>query len=387
MSQPSLASRALPAVRSLTTLSWRDDLAVPLVVLVVQIAAGALTSRHHQVDLGPLDWLALVAGPVALLGRRSHPVAVLWVTFAASLGSSGVSYLSLVVAFFVAATEGHRRAAWASIAAGWVWASWLGPLSHQGRVASTGFTLVLAAWLVVLAMAAEAARMTRQRRSEAQAAREIEARQRASDERLRMARELHDVIGHNIALINFQAGVGLDLWDAQPGQAHAALAAIRAVSKEALGELQTMLWALRRDGDDAPRSPVPGLGHLDELVELTRAAGLTVTSEVVGSPRTLPAGVDQAAYRIVQESLTNVARHAPGAQATVRIAYEADAVLVDVLNDGPASGRYGSASAGTGSGIMGMRERATALGGRLTAGPRPGGGFAVRAHLPVGVGG
>lgn len=382
-----LAVRSPRAVRSRPALGWRHDLTLPLIVLVAQIAAGVLSSWHHQhqVNLGPLDWLALVAGPIALVVRRRHPVGVLWVTFAATLAPSDAAgaYLSLIIGFIGAATQGHRRAAWTTIVAGYVWSAWLGPLAYGDKLASAAFALILGAWLVALVIAAEAARMTRQRRADAQAAQEIEARRRASDERLRMARELHDVIGHNISLINFQAGVGLDLWETRPEQAHEALSAIKAVSKEALGELRVMLGALRQDDDEAPRSPFPGLAHLGELVELTRQAGLAVRTEVVGQLCSLPAGVDRAAYRIVQESLTNVARHAPGAEATVRVCHEEHEVVVEISN-GPASSRGGPSGAGTGLGIAGMSERATALGGQLSAGPRPNGGFAVRARLPTG---
>lgn len=389
MGQHSLASRARTSIGLLSGLSWRDDLALPLVVAIIQVATGVAINwhHHHLSELGVAGWACLVVGPLALVVRRRHPVGALCVAFAATLGPSGSSAanLSLIVAFFVAATHGHRRAAWASIATGFVWSAWLGPLAYGDKTASTAFALVLGAWLAVLVMAAEAVRVTRERRAEALVARAIEARRQASEERLRMARDLHDVIGHNISLINFQAGLGLDLWDSQPDEAHAALAAIKAVSKDALGELRALLGALRQEEDEAPRSPIPGLARLGELVELTRAAGLTVTTEIVGDPVCLPAGVDLAAYRIVQESLTNVARHAPGARTSVRIAYGSSSIDVEVSNDCPASGHNGT-GAGTGSGIAGMRERALALGGHLAAGPGTDGGFVVTAHLPGGVG-
>jgi signal transduction histidine kinase len=388
--KPSLASRAHTSIGLLSELRWRDDLALPLVVTIVQVAAGAAINwhHHHLSELGVVGWACLVVGPLALVVRRRQPVGTLCVAFAATLGPSGSSAanLSLIVAFFVVATHGHRRAAWASIAAGFVWSAWLGPLAYRDKTASAAFALVLGAWLAVLVMAAEAVRVTRERRAEALAARAIEARRQASEERLRMARDLHDVIGHNISLISFQAGVGLDLWESQPDEAHAALAAIKAVSKDALKELRALLGALRQEEDEAPRSPIPGLARLGELVELTRAAGLTVTTEFVGDPVSLPAGVDLAAYRIVQESLTNVARHAPGARTTVRVTYESSSVVVEVFNDCPTSGRNDTA-AGTGSGITGMRERAMALGGQLAAGHRTDGSFVVTAHLPGGVGG
>jgi signal transduction histidine kinase len=371
-------------------LRWPGDFALPVVVGVVQVAGSYFSDWHRDLQPGPGGWALLVVGPLALVVRRRHPVAALSVAFAATLGPPGTTtgFLSLIVAFFVAATSGHRRAAWASIAAGFVWSVWLAPLVYQQKAASASFALALGAWLVVLVVVAEAVRMARERRAERQSARELEARRLASEERLRMARDLHDMIGHNISLISIQAGVGLDLMEDQPEQARAALVAIKAVSKEALGELRAMLNALRRDDDDVPRSPAPGLDRLDELVQLTRAAGLSVTTEVVGMPHPLPASVDLAGYRIVQESLTNVARHAPGATATVRIAYKEGAVVVEVVDDGgPSVGNAGPSTGncgtGTGSGIAGMKERARALGGDLVTRPRPHGGFEVRARLPL----
>ncbi len=190
------------------------------------------------------------------------------------------------------------------------------------------------------------------------------------------------MIGHDISLINVQASMGLDLMDSQPEQARAALSAIKSASKEALEELRTMLTALRQDDDVAPRSPAPRLDRLPELIELTRAAGLSVEVEVAGKAPPLPAAVHLAAYRIIQESLTNVARHAGRARVTVRVTYHDADVHVEIDDDGKAPSG-GAAATGTGSGITGMRERAAALGGDLSAGFRHGGGFRVSARLPV----
>jgi signal transduction histidine kinase len=190
------------------------------------------------------------------------------------------------------------------------------------------------------------------------------------------------VIGHNISLINVQASMGLDLMDSQPEQARAALSAIKSASKEALEELRTMLTTLRSEDDVAPRSPTPGLDRLPELIELTRAAGLTVEVEVAGTASPLPAAVQLAGYRIIQESLTNVARHAGRARVMVRVAYDDANVHVEIDDDGKAPAER-PAVIGTGSGMTGMRERATALGGNLSAGFRTGGGFQVSARLPV----
>jgi signal transduction histidine kinase len=374
----------------LRELRWRRDLALPAGLAIVQLAAGygSTLSGHHgarPLHLGVAGGLLLVAGPLALTVRRRHPVAALWVAFAATLApaSSWPAFLSLIVAFFVAATSGRRRAAWVVIVVGYVSSVWLEQLAYGRPATSLDAALLLAAWLAVLVIAAEAVRLRRERIAQTRAARQLDARRRASEERLRMARDLHDVIGHTVSLINVQAGVGLDLMDTQPDQARAALTAIRTVSKEALGELRAMLAAFREDGEDAPRSPPPGLDRLPEIVGLIEAAGLSVATEVSGTRRPLPAAVDLAAFRIVQESLTNVARHAGPAAVIVHLTYAPGRLLVEVTDDGGAAD-HGPPGAGGGTGIAGMRERAAALGGRLTAGPRPGGGFAVTARLPTG---
>jgi signal transduction histidine kinase len=367
-------------------LSFRRDLALPLVLLAGQLTGAAISTWHlfsPARPLGPLDWVLLVVGPVALVARHRHPVLVLWVTFAAMLSPdvSGFAHVSFVVAFFVAATAGERYVAWVALALAFVWRIWLAPVAYGYAVPPANDALLLAGWLLALAIAAEATRIRAERTAATKASRQIDQRRQQSEERLRVARDLHDVIGHNISLINVQASMGLDLMDSQPEQARAALSAIKSASKEALEELRTMLTTLRHD-DDAPRSPAPGLDRLPELIELTRAAGRTVEVEVVGKTPPLPAAVQLAAYRIIQESLTNVARHAGPARVTVRVTYDDADVHVQIDDDGKAPSGRGSAI-GTGSGISGMRERATALGGNLSAGFRHGGGFRVSARLPV----
>jgi signal transduction histidine kinase len=371
------------------TLSLRRDLALPLVLLAVQLTGAAFTPDTWRLfsparALGPLDWVLLVAGPVALVARRRHPVLVLWVTFAATLApsGSGFAYFSMVVAFFVAATAGKQYAAWLVLALACVWTIWLAPLAYEYRIPPLNDALVLAGWSVALAIAAEATRIRAERVAATRASRQLDQRRQQSEERLRIARDLHDVIGHNISLINVQASMGLDLMDSQPEQARAALSAIKSASKEALEELRTMLTPLRGDDGTAPRSPAPRLDRLPELIELTRAAGLSVEVEITGTALPLPATVQLAAYRIIQESLTNVARHAGRARVTVRVTYDDAHVHIQIDDDGKAPSGVGSAI-GTGSGITGMRERATALGGNLSAGLRPGGGFRVSARLPV----
>ena len=288
----------------------------------------------------------------------------------------------MIVAFFVAATAGKQYAAWLALALACVWTIWLAPLAYEYEDPAANDALVLAGWLVALAIAAEATRIRAERVAATRASRQLDQRRQQREERLRIARDLHDVIGHNISLINVQASMGLDLMDSQPEQARAALSAIKSASKEALEELRTMLTPLRGDDDAAPRSPAPGLDRLPELIELTRAAGLSVEVEITGTALPLPAAVQLAAYRIIQESLTNVARHAGRARVTVRVTYDDADVHIQIDDDGKAPAGW-AAVIGTGSGITGMRERATALGGNLSAGFRPGGGFRVSARLPV----
>ena len=368
--------------------SLRRDLALPLVVLAAELTAAAVVGASFRLfgptrPFGAVDWVLVAVGPVALVAWRRHPVPVLWVCFAAMLASaSGLPHVSFVVAFFVAATAGKRYPAWLALAVAYVWDLWIAPFAYRYGIPSVNDMLLLAGWLLVVVIAAEATRIRAERAAATRANRQIEQRRHQSEERLRIARDLHDVIGHNISLINVQASMGLDLMDIRPEQARAALSAIKSASKEALEELRTMLTTLRHDDDAAPRSPTPGLDRLPELIEFTRAAGLGVEVKVVGEAPPLPAAIDLAAYRIIQESLTNVARHAGQARVTVRVTYDDADVHVEIDDDGPAPSPE-AAAIGTGSGITGMRERATALGGDLSAGFRHGGGFRVSARLPV----
>jgi len=201
-------------------------------------------------------------------------------------------------------------------------------------------------------------------------------------ERQRIARELHDVVSHGFAAIAVNAGVALNVLSEHPQQAVDALAAIRAASTEAMRELRAILGTLRCVEDDGSHSNAPGLGRLDALVASTCAAGLPTTACVVGRPRPLPVAVDVAAFRIVQEALTNVLRHAGQASAAVRITYERDGLIVEVEDDGDGAARAGE-TAGSGHGLTGMRERVRAFGGELEAAPRADRGFRVRARLPV----
>jgi signal transduction histidine kinase len=390
---------------------------VPFVVLVLQLmgSSGAQYGAHdrplpyHPTPLDPFAHLLLLAGPVALLARRRHPVVTLVAVGAVTLlyylraYVYGPAFLAAAVAMTAAVTAGHRRIVW--IGTGLGFAGYFAltavtglPPARSGAASDRLFpfgrpTLAagafVLAWVLVVLTSAEIVRIRTEKAAQAARTREEEGRRRASEERLLIARELHDVLAHNISMINVRAGVALHLVDERPGQAtdpvvRDALAAIKEASKEALTEMRSVIGVLRRQGDDAaPRTPTAGLARLDELVARARSAGLTVHTEIEGSARPLPAGVDLAAFRIAQESLTNVTRHAgPGpVSAWVRMTYGDRDLLVQVEDDG--RGAVLLADGSGGSGLPGMRERAMALGGEFSAGPRPGGGFRVRARLPL----
>ncbi|MGH3197499.1 MAG: sensor histidine kinase, partial [Streptosporangiaceae bacterium] len=215
---------------------------------------------------------------------------------------------------------------------------------------------------------------------------EQDARRRIDEERLRIARELHDVDAPTMATINVQAGVAAHVLSTRPDVVAESLQAIKTASKDGLRELRAILNVLRQADDADPTQPVPGTAQLETLIAGARRAGLETTLTVTGGPVPLPAAVDLAAYRIVQESLTNVIRHAGLAVATVSLGYHADELRIDVTDTGrgqPASAAGQSAGQSAGHGLAGMRERAAAVGGTIETGPGPGGGFRVAARLPL----
>jgi signal transduction histidine kinase len=382
------------------------DIAIVALVGAAQISGSMLIHHDTSMSAGhrPLDAFGvalLAASAIALAARRQRPVPVLVATVAAVmlyylLGYPGeVAFLSLYVAFFTAMVTGHRLAAWVGAAAlsANMWLSWIAGYPLSGAVIAWAV-----AWLLIVLAAGEMVRLRRdyldslrQRAIEAERTRDEEGRRRVSEERLHIARELHDLIGHNISLINVQASVGLHLLERQPEQACTALTAIKQVSKDTLDELRLVIGAVRGAGDEgSPRRPARGLGDLDALVSAAAAADLDVRMEVAGQPRPVPAGLGLTAFRIVQESLTNVRRHAGPATVAVRLEYGDSDLTVRVEDDGQGSGTEpplvtpaGGGPAGGGRGLTGMRERAAAVGGHLEAGARPGGGFQVVARLPL----
>ena len=376
------------------------DVLLVLVVGLVQVLGCWASERiGHSPDWRPLDawaYLLLAAGPAVLVLRRRWPLGVLAVTlacglvYAARTYPEGPSQLAVYPALWTVALTLPRRTAWlaATVTAVAVAAAELflyGDTMFDGEPLYAAVTVFAAMWWgeAVRARRAYVAEL-RDRAERAERTRDEEARRRVDEERMRIARELHDVVSHTIGVISVQAGVAAHLLHRRPDKAADSLAAIRQASDEALGELYAMLGVLRQGdgGGRAPLAPAPGLAELDALVAQAAGAGIEVKVAVEGEPRRLPSAVDLACYRVVQESLTNVVRHAGASQAEVTVTLHDDRVVVEVLDDGATPS--GNGAVGSGQGIPGMRERARALGGSLEAGPRPGGGFRVQASLPVG---
>jgi signal transduction histidine kinase len=384
-----MTSASSPARPGRAARRWAADAALAAAVTALQLAAWLAAAAHHgQHRPGPAAYLLLGAGGACLLARRRYPAPVLAVALAAALAAAAlggavrgvpIAWFVLIAAFVNAVLFRQRAAAIASLVAGYlvsVWPPWLvGTRGHTSAV----FALALLAGLITLLSAAELIRARSQRAVAVKNRQAEEARRRASEERLAIARDLHDVVAHNISVINVQANTALHLMDRQPERARDALTAIHEVSRQALGELRSVLGVLRADGADSPLVPSPGLDRLGELAAHARAAGIAVLLEQEGTSRPVPAGVDAAAYRIIQEALTNAVRHSGGSTATVHVRYDAGALTIEVDDDGRAAAH----SPRPGNGVAGMTERARALGGTLDAGPRPGGGFRVLARLPT----
>jgi signal transduction histidine kinase len=385
-------------------------------ILAVTVYALALVASKmaHGYDEGTLDAQTTVVGALisaALVFRRRWPRGVLGLTttgtalYLALGGVRGPLLLVTMVAIYTVALDSSRRftVAVASITAmvlavsgvafGERW--WLSPVIVSS-VAQTG--LAAAVGEAVRSKRAYVAAIE-ERAHRAERTREEEAARRVMEERLRIARELHDVLAHHVALINVQAGVAAHVLETEPDQAREALAHIRQAGRSALEELRTTVGLLRQPSapadladladpgtapGDVPETapePVPGLDRLPQLVASFTATGLRVEQHVEGRPRGLPATVDLAAYRIVQEALTNVRKHAPGATAVVRLGYLPGRFRVEVTDSGTSA--PAGAGAGTGHGLLGMRERALSVGGVFSANPEPDSGFRVTAVLPA----
>lgn len=340
-----------------------------------------------------LTYLLLAVSVAALLGRRRAPVPVAAICGAALtswylLGHRGelLALASMVALYTVAVRGGRRR----TILVGAVAVVWSGALGWwAAEPASAPVTELL--WPVVALSLGEAVRVRREladayadQAARNLAEREREARRRVQRERVSIAREVHDVLAHTMAAVNVQMGVAVAAFDRRPEAARAALGQARAASADALRELRAALALLREDAPAGPPPPVPGLDQLDALVEGARRAGPRVSLDRRLTDRPLPAGVALAVHRIVQESLTNVIRHAGAGSVAVSVRDRGGEVAVEVVDDGAGPDHRPATDRGTGGfGLAGMAERVSALGGWFESGPLPGGGFRVHAVLPV----
>jgi signal transduction histidine kinase len=379
-----LAARA----RRLTAVATPADVLLSVLTAVLQLGASSAMGARHGHPIGPAGYLLLAAGPAALLVRRRFPVGVLWLTVAAAVAfvaiqPAGLPYIALLVAFVTAVLAGRRWPAVAALVVSYVGLLWLPGLTGTGQFPSAGLALGVAAWHLALLSGAEWYRSRRQRALALAHSQEEETLRLASEERLRIARDLHDVVAHSLSVINVQANTALHLLDQQPDRARSTLTVINDVSRQALVEVRSVLGVLRQVDEALPRSPAPSLERMGELISRATAAGISVRVSEEGTRHPLPANVDLAGYRIMQEALTNSARHAAGSAVAVRVVYGPGDLVIQVDDDGAGGQRPAGPASGGGSGIAGMTERARALGGTLRAGPRPDGGFRVRAWLPL----
>jgi signal transduction histidine kinase len=366
-----------------------------LLALAASAVGLSLLASALPFDPGsPRTWAAyllLLAHTLPLAVRRRWPLAVLAWALAtgaafAAVGPSLVP-LSFTILIYVYTAAAHcpRRVSLAGLAAteallGVVWLARPRSIGDAGTLVIDGLLMVAAWWLGDgTRRRLEAVAAARQRAAELERAREELARRAVTEERLRIARELHDVVAHSMSIIAVQSGVGVHVLDSQPEEARKALAAVEATSRQALVEMRRLLGVLRQEAE--PRgslAPAPGLAEVEALAAEVARAGVRVEVRIEGTPTELPAGLDLSAYRIVQEALTNVVRHAGPATARVAVRYAPGEVAVEVVDDG-----HGGDPGAEGHGIPGMRERAALYGGTLEAGPLPGGGFRVAATLPL----
>jgi signal transduction histidine kinase len=355
--------------------------------VLVAVGYGAIAAtvvlRHPTGRPVALELAAIAVLAVVCAVRRLSPVGALTAALVVlvALRWPYPALLPVWSALYLVAATRRRLISLAALA-GTVLASGYGaPVLDRGVLLGLIAGLVWAVGYAVGRHRAYEEQVLRQRVQQTDA--ELEkARRGVTEERMRIARELHDVVAHSMSVITVQAGYGHLVIDREPEKAREALGLIEATGRDALTEMRRLLGVLRAEDQDgtAARTPAPGLGDLEHLIRGTARAGVQVHLEITGRPRPLPAGIELSAYRIVQEALTNVVKHAGTPAGRVRIGYEEDQLSIDVTDDGRARPGDG----GPGHGLAGMQERVNLYGGRLRAGPRPGGGFQVLARLPLG---
>src|SRR5690348_1455703 len=352
--------------------------------------ADRIQFRGHAVPQPGAAVLLVAVACLALAWRRRYPITVLAVSVAAVSAYSllgyvnGASLVAPIIALYTVATQvSVRRAVVAAVITLGILLTVTAANNPFGHISGGGYDII--PFMVAAALFAGIAVANRRAYVDSIRDRaEQDARRRLDEERLRIARELHDVVAHTMATINVQAGVAAHILPTHPEVAAESLQAIKTASKEGLRELRAILNVLRQADDADPTQPAPGTAQLEDLIAGARRAGLETTLTVTGDPVPLPAAVDLAAYRIVQESLTNAIRHAGPATAAVSLGYAHDELRIEVTDTGrgpvPPAGHNG------GHGLAGMRERAATVGGTLETGPAAAGGFRVAARLPLGGG-
>jgi signal transduction histidine kinase len=376
-----------------------QDALLALFIAVMQVQ-GTIVRNAGEVVQRPLDGLAyalLIVSGLAVAVRRRWPVPVFAVAALASaayyvLGyPDGPGWVGLFIALYTVAAYGDGRRSLLIAGGGMavLSACWLVAAADIEPRAAIGWVYFRIGASVMSVALGESVRTRQviaaeaQRRAElAERTREEEARARVDAERLRIAREVHDTVAHAIAIINVQSGVTAHVLDKRPDVAREALRTIEQTSSRALHEMRAILGVLRGD-DEEGRVPYPGLDQIGELAAKARDAGLDITIEEDPPVAPLPSAVGGAAYRIVQESITNVVRHVGPTRVTVALRSGPDALEIRVTDEGRREAPVQEAYSEPGRGIIGMRERCLLLGGEFDAGPRPGGGFEVRARLPL----
>ncbi|WP_280382672.1 sensor histidine kinase [Nocardia wallacei] len=386
--------------------AWAQDLLLAVFITVMQVQGTVVRNSGQPEavlrplsDLGYLGYILLIVSGAVVVVRRRRPVAVFAVTALASVVYYGLDFpdgpgwLGLFVALYTLTAHGDGRRSVRTAAAGIAVLTtvWLLAAADIEPRAAIGWVYFRIGASVMSAALGESVRSRKfiaaqalERAALAERTREEEARARVDAERLRIAREVHDTVAHAIAVINVQSGVTAHVLDKRPEQARAALEAIAQTSSRALAEMRAVLGVLRDDHDG--RGPHPGLAQIDDLVTLARESGLDIETDTATPPFPVPSAVGNAVYRILQESITNVIRHAGPTRVRITLTYDADAIEVRVTDEGGSTGSEPVAAhtpTGAGRGIVGMRERCRLLGGDLEAGPLPRGGFAVTARLPV----
>jgi signal transduction histidine kinase len=341
--------------------------------------AGAVLLRHPHGMPVPLGQAAVAVLSLTIALRRRQPVLALGVVLVV-LVTLDMPYQSLLPAWgalYLVALTGRRPTALAALGAALIAPAVVVGVFDRGVLLGLISSLV---WTIGYSVRRHRAYERELRLHQArQAEAELEkARRGVTEERMRIARELHDVVAHSMSVITVQAGFGNLVIDDQPAQARAALGAIETTGREALAEMRRLLDVLRDDGP-ATLTPAPGLGELNHLVAQTAKAGVQVQVKITGEPRPLPPGIDLSAFRIVQEALTNVVKHAETAGCRLAIAYTEHELSIEITDDGHGC----PAVTGHGHGLVGMRERVHLYGGTVQAAPLPGRGFRVTASLPV----